>query len=172
MKPRIKTTILTITILAICVVVFLGIRNSRECCLCSNKGRSLCLFDLKTGEFMALNFDGPTDTYVSIPNAAESNVDTFSLIRFGNVSGNKQTLPGVIELEVPAETVAGRLALCYTCKKLLPQEYESQYALAYLGDNDINVIFPPNTENKINIPGYIITVTSDVDAYHITIKTE
>lgn len=169
---RMKTTILVIVVLAICIATFLTIRNSQECCLCSNVGRFLCLFDLKTGEFLELNFDGPTDTYVSDPNATESNVDTFSFIRFGNITGIKQTLPGVIELDVPADAIAVRPALCRNCKKLVPPEYEGQYILAYLGNGDSTIVFPTNSEETLSIPGYTITVTSHTGAYHITVTTE
>ena len=169
MKPWMKTTFLALTVLAIFLAIFIAIENNRECCLCSNLGHSLCLFDLKTGEFMELNFDGPTDTYVSGSDATESNVDTFSFLRFGNITGIKRTIPGVIELEVPTKDIAIRPALCRNCQKLIPQGYEGQYILAYLSNNDIKVVFPSNTEEKLNVPGYTITVTSNAGAHHITI---
>ena len=167
MKQWKKTVCIAVAVLSICVAAVFLLGNIQECCLCSGPSYSApCLVDLETGDILELSLDGSSATYGG---NGQSDVETFSFIRFGNITGTKQTLPGVIELEIPVEATVSRPMLCRNCKKLFSQGYDGQYVLAYWGDFEINIVFPSNVEDNIKIPGYNVTTSLDAGAYHITL---
>ena len=113
------------------------------------------LIDLKTGDVLALSLDGPSETGAVGNIAAQSTVETFSFIRFGGITGAKQTAPGMIELKVPATDKVYVPALCSKCRKMLQQGYDGRYALA---DMDSKVLIPFIASTEATIKGYKIAM--------------
>ena len=91
MKQWTKSICIVAAVLAICVATVLLFGNRKECCLCNAPTSSApCLLDLETGSILELRLDGPSTTYgpEGLPD-----VETFSFIRFGSITGTKQTSP-------------------------------------------------------------------------------
>ena len=154
MKQWKKIVCIAVAMLVICAAIVFLSGNRKECCLCNNPNYSApCLVDLETGDILELNLDGPSTT----PGLeGETDVSTFSFIRFGSVVGTKQTSPNVITLKIPAEDKSRAPALCRNCRKLLPRGYDGRYAIA---DVDNRELFPMFVEAKIIIGSYQIETT-------------
>lgn len=153
MKQWKKIAGIVVGMIVVCVVSILLFGNQKECCLCNNPRYSaLCLIDLETGDVLELSLDDPTTSHsTSLPSYAE----TFSFIRFGNITGMKQTAPNVIELKVPAEDKTKTTALCRHCRKLLQRGYEGRYVVA---DMESNALFPIIPETELVICGCQISM--------------
>ena len=145
MKQK-KTISTIVAVLAICVAAVLLFWNQKECCHCNSPSYSVpCLIDLETGDILELRLDGPSTT----PGPeGQTDVSTFSFIRFHTVTGTKQTSPNVIELNIPRDDTVNTPALCNKCRKLLPQGYDGRYALADLENNALLPI--------VDVVGYTI----------------
>lgn len=143
---RKKTIGIIVGVLAICVAAVLLFGNRKECCLCNAPTSSApCLVDLETGAILELRLDGPSTT----PGPeGQTNVSTFSFIRFGSVTGTKQTAPNVITLKIPVGDKSQAPALCRNCRKLLPNGYTGRYALSDVANG---VLFPLAAETEITI---------------------
>ena len=146
MKQRKKTIYIVAAILAICVAAILSLGNETECCLCNAPTSSApCLVDLETGDILELRLDGPSTT----PSSEEqTDVSTFSFIRFHTVIGIKQTAPNMIELKIPSGGALQRPSLCRQCRQLLPQGYNGRYVIADMRDG---VLFPITADMEITI---------------------
>jgi hypothetical protein len=145
MKQWKKTVGIVVAVLAIYVAAAFLFGNEKECCLCNSPSYSTpCLVDLETGDILQLPLDGPT---TSGPEG-QTDVSTFSFIRFHTVTGTKQTSPNVIELKIPTDDTVNTPALCSKCRKLLPQGYDGRYALADLENNALLPI--------VDVVGYTI----------------
>lgn len=145
MKQWKKTVGIVVAVLAIYVAAAFLFGNEKECCLCNSPSYSApCLVDLETGDILQLPLDGPT---TSGPEG-QTDVSTFSFIRFHTVTGTKQTSPNVIELKIPTDDTVNTPALCSKCRKLLPQGYDGRYALADLENNALLPI--------VDVVGYTI----------------
>lgn len=156
MKQRKKTIYIVAAILAICVAAILSLGNETECCLCNAPTSSApCLVDLETGDILELRLDGPSTTYgpEGLPD-----VETFSFIRFGSITGTKQTSPNVIALKIPMEDKSTAPALCRNCRQLLPQVYDGRYALANLTQKEL---FTITTEGEILVCGFTVLVEQE-----------
>ncbi len=156
MKQRKKTIYIVAAILAICVAAILSLGNETECCLCNAPTSSApCLVDLETGDILELRLDGPSTTYgpEGLPD-----VETFSFIRFGSITGTKQTSPNVIALKIPMEDKSTAPALCRNCRQLLPQVYDGRYALANLTQKEL---FTITTEGEILVCGFSVLVEQE-----------
>lgn len=156
MKQRKKTIYIVAAILAICVAAILSLGNETECCLCNAPTSSVpCLVDLETGDILELSLDGPSTTYG--PEGLRD-VETFSFIRFGSITGTKQTSPNVIALKIPMEDKSTAPALCRNCRQLLPQVYDGRYALANLTQKEL---FTITTEGEILVCGFSVLVEQE-----------
>ena len=169
MKSWKKISCLALFLCVICLVALLIISSCKECCLCTATAHSLCLVDLESGKFLDLTLDGPPDTYVHGFETAPSNVDTFSLIRFGSVTGSKCTSPACIELKIPMTDKVDTPTLCRNCKKLLPKSYKSRYALVDFGSNSYKQIWPITGNIELCISGYQVTIATSSDAYSMNL---
>ena len=150
---------------AVCVVAILLFGSQKECCLCNSLSHSaLCLIDLETGDVLELSLDGPTTSHST---SAPSYAETFSFIRFGNITGIKQTAPNVIELKVPAEDIAKAPALCSKCRKLLPQGYEGRYVIGDLNDK---VLIPIIAGTEHAICCHTVAIVQAEDAIALVIR--
>lgn len=164
MKQRKKTIYIVAAILAICVAAILSLWNETECCLCNAPTSSApCLVDLETGDILELRLDGPSTTYgpEGLPD-----VETFSFIRFGSITGTKQTSPNVIALKIPMEDKSTAPALCRNCRQLLPQVYDGRYVIADMGDG---VLFPLTVGAELTIHGLQIAARQYTEGILVTI---
>ena len=161
MKQWKKIVCIAAAMLVICAAIVFLSGNRKECCLCNNPNYSVpCLVDLDTGDILELNLDGPSATY---DGHDQSGVETFSFIRFGNVTGTKQTAPGIIELKIPT---ADKMNIPALCRKLLLRGSDGRYALA---DLENKVLFPISANGELIIQGHRIIITHDEDHICITI---
>ena len=145
-------------IIVLIAMVGCGVQEKKECCLCNNAAHTaLCIIDLETGDMLELNMHGVSDTY-----GGESNVETFAIIRFGEVVGTKQTAPDVIELCVPALECVKKLALCSECRKLLPEDYYGRYILADLRNSGSPKVIPVENGADLTVYSYQITMEQDL----------
>ncbi len=165
MKQWKKTVCIVIAMIAICVAVVFSFRKETECCLCNAPTSSVrCLIDLETGAILELSLDGPSTTPGP---GGQTDVATFSFIRFGSVTGTKQTAPNVIELKIPADDTVNTPALCNKCRKLVPGGYVNRYLLADLNNG---VLYPVTAKLDLSICGYQIQITHAKDQMHIVIR--
>ena len=165
MKHWTKTIYIVAAMLAICVAAVLLFGNDTECCLCNSPSYSApCLVDLTTGDILELRLDGPSTT-PGLGNQAD--VATFSFIRFGSVTGTKQTAPSMIELKIPIDGAPSRPSLCRQCRQFLPQGYNGRYVLA---DLENNALLPIVDVAEYTIRSYSITTTLTDDSIILSIQ--
>lgn len=154
MKQWKKLGCIALAILIICAVAILLV-GKQTCCLCNSPNYSVpCLIDLETGDILELRLVGPStsnSTGSSIP------AETFSFIRFGNVTGSRQT-PDQIELKIPTEEKVKSPILCIKCRKLLPRGYDGRYAMANLENRGLFLI---NAGHNIAVCGYEIQIMQE-----------
>ena len=165
MKQWTKSICIVAAVLAICVATVLLFGNRKECCLCNAPTSSApCLLDLETGDILELRLDGPSTTYVpeGLPD-----VETFSFIRFGSITGTKQTSPNVIALKIPTEDKFRAPALCRNCRKLLPKGYEGRYVLT---DLEHRVLIPLTAKTAVTICGSKVAIEQEGGRIFITIR--
>ena len=156
MKQWKKMVCIAAAMLVICAAIVFLSGNRKECCLCNSPNYSVpCLVDLETGDILELNLDGPSATY---DGNGQADVETFSFIRFGNVTGTKQTAPNVITLKIPTEDKSRAPALCRNCRQLLPQGHDGRYVLADLSEK---VLFRIATGIENIICGYSVILTQE-----------
>ena len=146
------------TIIALVAMVGCDVQEEKRCCLCnSTVHTTLCMVDLETGDMLELDMPSVSDAY-----GGESNVETFSIIRFGEVVGTKQTAPDVIELCVPALECVKNMALCGQCRKLLSEDYCSRYILADLRNPGSPKVILVENDVDLTVYGYQIAMEQDV----------
>ena len=164
MKQWKKTVGIVVAFLVICVPVVLLFENEKECCLCNGPTSFVpCLIDLETGDILELSLVGPT---TSGP-AGQTDVSTFSFIRFHTVTGTKQTAPNMIELKIPSGGALQHPSLCRQCRQLLPQGYTGRYVIA---DADGGVLFPITVGGELTIHGLQIAVRQYTEGILVTVK--
>lgn len=165
MKTWKKAVSIAVVVLIAWTAAILLFGSKKSCALCTSPSfPAPCLIDLVTGDILDLNLDGPTTSYsTSSPSYAE----TISFIRFGSVSGIKETAPNVIELKIPLEDKVKSPALCSNCRKLLQQGYEGRYVLA---DTDNKKLFPISANTKFTICGYMIVMIPGEEKITLTIR--
>ena len=155
MKQWKKMVCIAAATLVICAAIVFLFRNRKECCLCNSPSYlAPCLVDLTTGDILELNLDGPSATN---DGNGQSDVETFSFIRFGNVTGTKQTVPNVITLKIPLEDKSRAPALCRNCRQLLPQGHDGRYVLADLISKTLSSV----VAGEIMIHDYVVTVSQE-----------
>jgi hypothetical protein len=152
-------------VLAICGTAVLLFVDETECCLCNSPTSSVpCLVDLENGDILELRLDGPSTT----PGPeGQTDVATFSFIRFHSVTGIKKTAPNMIELQIPTDDTVKIPALCRTCRKLLLQGYTGRYALADVGGG---VLFPITADTEITISDSRIKMAQCGEGILLTIR--
>ena len=151
---------IAVAALTICAVAIL-LAGKQTCRLCNSPNYSApCLVDLETGDILELRLVGPStsnSTGSSIP------AETFSFIRFGNVTGSRRT-PDRIELKIPSKEKVKSLALCNKCCNLLPSGYDDRYVLADL-DSDTLFFF---VDGEIRIRNCAVSMTQK-DSYFVVV---
>ena len=156
MKTRI---ILAVAVIAAIIAIVAGLLifpPANSCGLCRAAFYDTpCLIDLKTGDVLELSLDGPSETGFVGNTSVQSTVETFSFIRFGSITGTKQTAPSVIKLKIPSADKVNAPALCRRCRKMLQQGYDGRYVLA---DMNGKILIPFIASTEVAIEGYEITM--------------
>ena len=156
MKIRIILPLAVLAAVSAMAVGVLFFSSANSCGLCQEASYDApCLIDLQTGEVLELSLDGPSETGSIGNTSVQSTVETFSFIRFGSITGTKQTTPSVIELKIPSEDKVNTPALCCKCRKMLQQGYDGRYALA---DMDSKALIPFIASTDTTIEGYELTI--------------
>lgn len=167
MKQWKKIICISAVVLAICVAAILLFGNRKECCLCNAPTYSVpCLVDMETGDILELCLDGPSTTPGP---GGQTDVATFSFVRFGPVTGTKQTAPNIIELKIPLGGALQRPSLCRQCRQLLPQGYTGRYVIADMGGG---ALFPIVVGAELTIHDIHITVKQSREAVLLTVKQQ
>jgi hypothetical protein len=147
MKQWKKLASLAVVMLVLCAASTLLVGKG-TCCLCNSPSYSVpCLIDLETGNILELSLVGASTD-------GQTPAETFSFIRFGNITGIRQA-PDKIELNISTDDYARHPALCSSCRRHLPQGYDERYVLA---DFESRELLPIRTAARHTISGYQITV--------------
>ena len=145
---------------AILIFSLLAFQNCEEkaCCLCSSfRYHAPCLVDLETGELIELDLYFPHATKVAELAEEQPDMDTFSLIRLGNVSGYRDTSRQRIELKIPATEKTSNPALCKACRQKL--HGSARYVLADLYDGEDKKLIPIEAGMVLELRNYCITAS-------------
>lgn len=89
--------------------------------------------------------------------ADQPEVDTFSFVHLGNVTGTKLTGNRTIEIKVPTADQTNDPALCKKCRKMMQEGYNGRYVLADLYDPEQKVLFTIEDGNASVFRGCIST---------------
>ena len=164
MKKRKTIIYIAVAVLALCVAAVLLLGSRKECCLCNAPTSSVpCLVDMETGDILELHLDGPSTTPAP---EGQTEVSTFSFIRFHTVTGTKQTAPNVIELKIPSGDATSRPSLCRQCRQSLPRGHISRYVLADVG----GVLFPIMVGAELTLHGLQIAARQYTEGILVTVK--
>lgn len=156
--------------LAVSMTALVGCASNvqKECCLCNSfRYHAPCLIDLETGELIELDLYFPDDKLVAELEYPQRMIDTFSLLKLGNVSGTKMTGNKTIELHIPNDTTAFPL-LCKECKKQIPG-YTSRYVFADLYDKEAKTLIPINANTKLALRCYEIIMNENKENKYIDV---
>ena len=139
-------------LLIVAIISLLGCttQNKKECCICSSfRYHAPCLVDLETGEMIELALYEPHATKAGELAEDQPEIDTFSFVRLGNVTGTKLTGSRTIEIKVPMVDQISTPALCENCRKMLNGDYTGRYVIADLYSVDNKALIP--IENGIDM---------------------
>ena len=162
-------------VLAICVIALIGCaaQEQKGCCLCDNlRYHAPCLIDLETGEMIELDLYFPHETEVAELAEEQPEMDTFSFVKLGNVTGTKLTDSKVIEIDVPNADKTDNPALCKDCQALLQGGYKGRYVLADLYDKENKMLIPIVDGTEMDLRCYKITMgkNEEKDGIHVVVQ--
>ncbi len=159
-------------VLVISVIALIGCaaQDQKECCLCDSfRYHAPCLIDLETGDMIELDLYFPHATKVAELADPQPDMDTFSFVRLGTVSGTKMTGNAVIEIDVPNADKTNTPALCKDCKKLLQNGYKGRYVLADLYDMEDKILIPIQDGTEMELRCYEIKMNKDMEKDGISV---
>lgn len=148
-------------LLIVAIISLLGCttQNKKECCICNSfRYHAPCLVDLETGEMIELALYEPHATKAGELAEEQPEIDTFSFVRLGNVTGTKLTGSRTIEIKVPTVDSTSTPALCINCRKMLNGDYTGRYVLADLYDNSSKVLYPIQNDTYMVLRCYEVTM--------------
>lgn len=152
--------IATLAAVLFTAITFL-IQDKKDCCLCSSfRYHAPCLVDLDTGALVELELYAPDPTAVAQLAQVQPEGSTFSFIQLGNVSGFRLSGSRTIQLEIPRDKLQQAL-LCQSCRKMLPDNYDSRYAFADLYDANTKRLLPIKAGQVISLRCYQITTVEN-----------
>ena len=157
--------------LAVSMAALVGCASNvqKECCLCNSfRYHAPCLIDLETGELIELDLYFPDDKLVAELEDPQPEIDTFSFVKLGNVSGTKMTGNKTIELHIPNDTTAFP-SLCKECKKQLPVGYTSRYVFADLYGTEEKFLIPIAENTTVSLRCYERSMKQDVEKGGISV---
>ena len=156
--------------LAVSMVALVGCASNvqKECCLCNSfRYHAPCLIDLETGELIELDLYFPDDKLVAELEDPQPEIDTFSFVKLGNVSGTKTTGNKTIELHIPNDKTAFP-SLCKECKKQIPG-YTSRYVFADLYGMEEKFLIPIAENTTISLRCYELSMKQEVEKGGISV---
>ena len=151
-------------LLIVAIISLLGCttQDQKECCICNSfRYHAPCLVDLETGEMIELALYEPHATKVGELAEDQPEIDTFSFVRLGNVTGTKLTDSKIIEIEVPCADTTRNPALCKDCRELLQEEYTGRYALADLYNMESKMLIPIEDSTEMVLRCYEVTMSQN-----------
>ena len=120
MKAWKKVLCIALIALVVTTAMLLFTTEEKDCCLCNSfRYHAPCLIDLETGKMIELDLYFPHETKVAELADPQPEMETFSFVSIGNVSGTKLTDSKVIEFGVPVADKTNIPALCKDCRELL-----------------------------------------------------
>lgn len=164
---------ISIVLLVVFVVsaVLLFEQEEKECCLCNSfRYHSPCLIDLETGELIELDLYFPHPTKVAELADPQPQLDVFSFVRLGNVTGIKLTDSKTIELDIPLSDKTTNPALCKNCRKQVDGFLLGRYVLADLYNSEDKTIIQIQDGLCLNFRCYEITAQKEDDVLKVTIQ--
>ena len=151
-------------LLIVAIISLLGCttQNKKECCICNSfRYHAPCLVDLETGEMIELALYEPHATKAGELAEDQPEIDTFSFVRLGNVTGTKLTGSRTIEIKVPTADQINDPALCENCRKKLQEGYTSRYVLADLYNMESKMLIPIEDSTEMVMRCYEVTMSQN-----------
>ena len=164
---KILSVVLVIVIAASAILLFN--QEGKECCLCSSfRYHAPCLIDLETGKVIELDLYFPHHSLVAELADPQPEMETFSFVRIGNVSGTKLTDSKKIEIHIPDDKTCTP-ALCSNCRKQLPFGYTSRYIFADLYGKEKKVLMPLKADTAFSLRCYDVTTEKNTEKGGISV---
>lgn len=158
-------------VLSMAALIGCSPQNPKECCICNSfRYHAPCLVDLEAGEMIELALYEPHATKVGELAEDQPEIDTFSFVRLGNVTGTKLTGSRTIEIKVPTADQVNAPALCEKCRKMLNGDYTGRYVLADLYDNGSKLLYPMQNGTNIVLRCYEITMNEQNQEIIVTVQ--
>lgn len=160
-----------IGIAAVLLIVVLFPREEKECCLCSSfRCHAPCLIDLETGELVELDLYFPHPDKAAELAYTQPEMDTFSFVGLGNVTGTKETGSKIIKIDVPISEKTTNPALCKSCKKQLDGLLWDRYVLSDLYSFENKALISIENGMCTTLRCYTITAQKESDIIKVTIE--
>ena len=173
MKAWKKVLCIALIALVVTTAMLLFTPEEKDCCLCNSfRYHAPCLIDLETGKMIELDLYFPHETMVAELADPQPEMETFSFVNIGNVSGTKLTDSKVIEFGVPVADKTNIPALCKDCRELLQAGYKGRYVLADLYDMEIKELIPIVANTSIDLRCYEITMAENTEKNEINVTIQ
>lgn len=173
MKAWKKVLCIALIALVVTTAMLLFTPEEKDCCLCNSfRYHAPCLIDLETGKMIELDLYFPHETKVAELADPQPEMETFSFVSIGNVSGTKLTDSKVIEFGVPIADKTYNPALCKDCRELLQAGYKGRYILADLYDKEIKELIPIVANTSIDLRCYEITMVENTEKNEINVTIQ
>ena len=173
MKAWKKVLCIALIALVVTTAMLLFTPEEKDCCLCNSfRYHAPCLIDLETGKMIELDLYFPHETMVAELADPQPEMETFSFVSIGNVSGTKLTDSKVIEFGVPVADKTNNPALCKDCRELLQVGYKGRYVLADLYDKEIKELIPIVANTSIDLRCYEITMAENTEKNEINVTIQ
>ena len=173
MKAWKKVLCIALIALVVTTAMLLFTPEEKDCCLCNSfRYHAPCLIDLETGKMIELDLYFPHETMVAELADPQPEMETFSFVSIGNVSGTKLTDSKVIEFGVPVADKTNNPALCKDCRELLQVGYKGRYGLADLYDKEIKELIPIVANTSIDLRCYEITMAENTEKNEINVTIQ
>ena len=173
MKAWKKVLCIALIALVVTTAMLLFTPEEKDCCLCNSfRYHAPCLIDLETGKMIELDLYFPHETMVAELADPQPEMETFSFVNIGNVSGTKLTDSKVIEFGVPVADKTNNPALCKDCRELLQAGYKGRYVLADLYDMEIKELIPIVANTSIDLRCYEITMAENTEKNEINVTIQ
>lgn len=167
MWQKILSVVLVVVIAT--TAILLLTQEEKECCLCSSfRYHAPCLIDLETGDLIELDLYFPDDELVAELENPQPEIDTFSFVKLGNVSGTKLTGNKTIELHIPNDKTPFP-SLCKECKEQLPFGYTNRYVFADLYGMEEKFLIPIAESTTISFRCYDLSMEEDIEKGGISV---
>ena len=169
-----KSRWILIALIIVASVIVLSLYPSKQdCCLCDSfRYHAPCLIDLETGDILELALYDPHAIKTAELAENQTQVDTFSFIKFGDIAGTKLTGNRTIEIKVPTSDDARSVVLCKSCRKRLPNDYSGRYILADLYAAEYKELIPIVDSVETQLRCYTILMEENLEKEIIVVTIQ